>query len=86
MTKRGMPFRSAYKIAGQLVRLCIEKGVTLETLPLEEYRRMSELFQEDVYAETSLEACVARRTSQGGAAPQSVLAQIDALREAFAGA
>ncbi len=86
LTKRGMPFRSAYKIAGQLVRLCIEKGVTLETLPLEEYRRMSELFQEDVYAETSLEACVARRTSQGGAAPQSVLAQIDALREAFAGA
>ncbi len=86
LTKRGMPFRSAYKIAGQLVRLCIEKGVTLETLPLEEYRCMSELFQEDVYAETSLEACVARRTSQGGAAPQSVLAQIDALREAFAGA
>ena len=86
LTKRGMPFRSAYKIAGQLVRLCIEKGVTLETLPLEEDRCMSELFQEDVYAETSLEACVARRTSQGGAAPQSVLAQIDALREAFAGA
>lgn len=83
LTKRGMPFRTAYKIAGQLVHLCIERGVTLETLPLADYQSFSELFQQDVYQEISLEACVARRTSEGGAAPESVRKQIEAMKVAL---
>lgn len=55
LVKKGMPFRDAYKITGTLVALCIEKGLTLETLPIEEYKKMTELFSEDVYQAISLD-------------------------------
>jgi len=58
---KGMPFRDAYRAVGELVAACIEDGFTLETLPLERYRRASGLFGEDIYAFVALEACVARR-------------------------
>jgi argininosuccinate lyase len=58
---KGLPFRDAYRAVGELVAACIEGGFTLETLPLERYRRASELFGEDVYSFVALEACVARR-------------------------
>ena len=54
LVKKGMPFRTAYKIVGRLVAQCIAEGKVLETLPLEEYRKHSELFAEDLYHELSL--------------------------------
>lgn len=77
LVKQGMPFRDAYKITGRLVAECIEKGLTLETLPLENYKELSELFGEDVYKAISLDTCVRERKSQGGPAPESVMAQIE---------
>ncbi len=77
LVKKGMPFRSAYKIVGQIVALCIEKKTVLDELPLDEYRRFSELFGEDLYDEISLEACVAKRISAGGTGLASVEKQID---------
>lgn len=74
---KGLPFRSAYKIAGQIVTHCMENGQILETLPLAEYRHFSPLFDEDVYAAVDLDACLRKRTSLGGPSPQSVKAQID---------
>ena len=60
LVKKGMPFRDAYKISGTLVAECISKGLTLETLPLEEYQKMTPLFTEDVYDAISWRpACVA---------------------------
>lgn len=82
LTKKGVPFRDAYKITGGLVALCIDKGLTLETLPLENYREASPIFSEDVYQAISLDTCVNCRTSEGGPAPSSVKKQI-ALAEAF---
>ena len=79
LVKKGMPFRTAYKIVGQLVAHCIATGQVLETLPLEEYRSRSELFGEDLYDEISLETCVAKRVSAGGTGPDSVAAQIKAV-------
>ena len=76
LVKKGMPFRDAYKITGTLVALCIEKNLTLETLPLDEYRKMTELFDEDVYNAISLETCVRERKSEGGPAPDEVKKQI----------
>jgi len=84
LTKKGMPFRDAYKIVGQLVALCIEKNCTLETLPLEEYKQLSDVFEQDVYTAIDLDVCAAGRTSYGGGAPQSVLNQIDTLQKAIA--
>ena len=81
LTKKGMPFRSAYKLVGSLVADCISKGKTLETVSLEEYRSLSDLFDEDVYTEIALETCVAKRISAGSTGPDSVEAQIHSVEE-----
>ncbi len=81
LVKHGMPFRDAYKITGRLVAECIDKGLTLETLPLENYKELSELFDEDVYKAISLETCVRERKSFGGPAPESVLRQIELTKK-----
>lgn len=77
LVKKGMPFRTAYKITGGLVALCISKNTTLEELPLEDYRQQSELFDKDVYQAISLDTCVNERKSYGGPSPESVKTQIE---------
>ncbi len=77
LVKKGMPFRTAYKITGGLVALCISKNTTLEELPLDDYKQQSELFDNDVYTAISLDTCVKERKSFGGPSPESVLAQIE---------
>ncbi|MDE5584092.1 MAG: argininosuccinate lyase [Ruminococcus sp.] len=77
LVKKGMPFRDAYKITGTLVAECIEKGLTLETLPIEEYKKMTRLFDDDVYSAISLDTCVKERKSEGGPSPEAVQKQID---------
>ena len=86
LTKKGVPFRDAYKLTGGLVARCIREGLTLETLPLEAYREASSVFAEDVYDAISLDACVRGRTSEGGPAPESVLHQVALMREFLKGA
>ncbi len=80
LVKKGMPFRDAYKITGTLVAQCIAEGLTLETLPLESYRKLSELFDEDVYEAIRLENCVKGRNSYGAPAPEAVTAQMEEIR------
>lgn len=84
LVKKGMPFRDAYKITGTLVARCIEQNLTLETLPLKQYKEMTELFEEDVYEAISLETCVRGRSSYGGPSPEAVKKQLADLVEAFA--
>ena len=81
LVKKGMPFRSAYKLVGETVAYCIENKTVLEDLPFETYKELSPLFDEDVYAEISLEACVNKRVSEGGTGPKSVQTQIDYVTE-----
>ncbi len=81
LVKKGMPFRTAYKITGGLVALCISKNTTLEELPIEDYKQQSELFEDDVYAAISLDTCVKERKSFGGPSPESVLAQIESVKK-----
>ena len=81
LTKKGMPFRSAYKIVGQIVAECIEKDLVLDNFPLTEYQKHSELFAQDLYAEISLETCVNKRNSLGGASAKSVLAQVEWVKK-----
>ena len=84
LTKKGMPFRSAYKIVGQLVAECISKSCVLDDLPLEAYRAHSEMFEDDLYNEISLETCVSKRISEGGTSVASVEKQIAYVREEIA--
>ena len=81
LAKKGLPFRSAYKISGSIVAHCIAEGTVLEDLPLKEYQKFSDLFDEDVYQEISLETCVRKRISEGGTSVASVEAQIAYVKE-----
>ena len=81
LTKKGMPFRSAYKIVGQIVARCISEGCVLDDFALEKYREYSELFEEDLYNEILLETCVSKRISEGGTSVESVERQIEIVRK-----
>ena len=76
LVKKGMPFRSAYKISGQLVALCIQKNTVLEELDLESYKSYSDLFEEDLYEHIDLLTCMEKRSSEGGTSTASVKKQI----------
>ena len=78
---KGLPFRDAYKATGELVALCIDKGLTLETLPLKEYKAVCDLFDGGVYDAINLEKCVADRLSEGGPSVQSVEKQIKIAKQ-----
>ena len=78
LVNRGVPFRDAHGIVGQLVLTCIGKGIALDDLPLEEYRAISPVFDEDVYEAISMKTCVEKRTTVGApgqAAMRDVIAQ-----------
>lgn len=77
LTKKGMPFRSAYKISGLIVADCIKNNYILENYPIEKYKEYSELFEEDLYEAIKLETCVEKRISEGAANVGSVERQIE---------
>ena len=76
LVTKGLPFRSAYKVSGQLVAYCIAHNTVLEKLPLETFQTFSERFDDGVYAAIDLKNCVTRRVSYGGTSVPSVEAQI----------
>jgi argininosuccinate lyase len=80
LVKKGMAFRSAYKISGSIVAYCIENNLVLETVSLDKYKEYSDLFSDDVYKYINLEECTFKRTSKGASAIKSVEEQIDFLR------
>ena len=81
--KKAVPFRTAYKLVGQLVGRCVKEGVTLEELPLEAYREASPVFDKGLYEALDLDACVLRRSSLGGTAPEQTDKQLAALKQAL---
>ena len=78
---KGLPFRSAYKLVGQLVAYCIQNNTVLEQLPYEEYQKQSPLFEQDLYNAIDLKQCVEKRISQGGTGSSSVQQQIAQVEE-----
>ena len=81
LAKKGMPFRDAYKLTGQLVASCLEQGKTLEELTLEELQQLCPLFEDDFYPAVDLLNCVNQRQVYGGPSPKSVLDQAKAGKE-----
>ena len=81
LTKKGMPFRSAYKISGSIVAYCIANNEVLETLPLEKYKEYSDLFEQDLYDDIDLYTCVNKRNSVGGTSVRSIEQQIKFVKE-----
>ena len=81
LTKNGVPFRDAYKATGELVARCIELGTDLENLPFEEYKKICDVFTEDVFKAISLEQCTMERKSFGGPAPENVKFQAKRVKD-----
>ena len=81
LVKKGMPFRTAYKIVGQTVARAIDEKKVLDELSLETLKEFSPLFEADVYEEISLETCVSKRISAGGTGADSVAAQIQFVED-----
>ncbi len=80
LVKKGLAFRDAYKITGTLVATCIDKGLTLDNLPIEEYKKLSEKFDNDIYEAISLQKCIGGRAVTGGPAPQAVANHIEKIK------
>ena len=83
LTKRGVPFRTAYKIVGTVVGACVKRGITLDEISLEEYKSHSEVFDSDLYDAISLETCIATRISRGSTGYDSVKEQIAFVEKAL---
>ncbi|MBR4235057.1 MAG: argininosuccinate lyase [Clostridia bacterium] len=80
LTRKGLPFRSAYKAVGELVAYLMREGKTLESAVISDYRKFSDLFDEDVYEAINLDECVKKRISFGGTSPESVRKQAADVR------
>ncbi len=81
LAKKGMPFREAYKISGNLVAICIAKGKTLNELSLNDYKDMSELFEEDIFDAIDLTTCLNKRISEGAPSKVAVEKQLKIVEE-----
>lgn len=82
LVNHGVPFRDAHGIIGQLVLLCIDKNISLDELPLEEYKKISPVFNEDIYEAISMKTCVEKRNTIG-APGKDAMTQIIAINEKY---
>lgn len=80
---KGLAFRDAYKCTGELVALCIDKGLTLETLPIGEYKAICDLFDDGVYEAINLDKCINDRKVVGSPCSENVLKQVEIARNAI---
>jgi len=77
LAAKGLPFRQAHEVAGRIVKYCTGQSRYLGDLDLEEFRKFSDLFHEDIFDAITVESSVGRRTSPGGTAPQRVREQME---------
>lgn len=80
LVNHGVPFRDAHGIVGRLVLLCIEKGISLDDLPLTEYKAISPVFEEDIYEAVSMKTCVEKRVTKGAPGPEAMKEALAANR------
>lgn len=81
LVNHGVPFRDAHGIVGQLVLACIERKISLDELPLEEYQKISPVFQEDIYQAISMKTCVEKRTTIGAPGPEAMKKVIEIYKK-----
>lgn len=72
LVKKGVPFRDAHGIVGQLVLHCLDKGIALDDMSLEEYKAISPVFENDIYESISLKTCVEKRLTLGAPGPEAM--------------
>jgi len=83
LVNKGVPFRDAHGIIGQLVLICIEKNISMDELSLEEYRKISTVFENDIYDAISMKTCVEKRTTIGAPSPQAMKEVIEIYKKSL---
>lgn len=81
LVNHGVPFRDAHGIIGQLVLYCIDKGIALDDMSLEEFKAVSPVFEEDIYEAISLKTCVEKRLTKGAPSKKAMHEAIKVCRE-----
>ena len=81
LVNHGVPFRDAHGIVGQLVLLCLDKKIPLDALPLEEYKKISPVFEEDIYEAISLKTCVEKRNTTGAPGVKPMQEAVDSYKK-----
>ena len=81
LVNHGVPFRDAHGIVGQLVLLCLDKKIPLDDLPLEEYKKISPVFEEDIYEAISLKTCVEKRNTTGAPGVKPMQEAVDSYKK-----
>jgi argininosuccinate lyase len=85
LVERGVPFREAHGIIGELVKRVIKEGKALDTLPIGTYKAICPVFDETIYSVFNPQQSVSRRKSFGGTAPEAVIVQIECAKGAMRG-
>lgn len=81
LVKKGIPFRTAYKIVGSIVAYAIDNDKTLDTITIDEYKQFSDLIDEDIYEYIDLKKAVCDRTVVGGPAPETVKKHVEEIKK-----
>mgnify|MGYP002575725082 FL=1 len=81
LVEKGLPFRDAYKVVGNIVKYCIENNTSLEKLDLDMYKQFHPVFEQDVYQAIDLINCVNKRNVIGGPAKEQVEKQIELVEK-----
>lgn len=77
LAAKGIPFRDAYRITGDIIQYCLENDYTLETMPLEDYQKFHEAFESDIFEAIDLQTVTFNRKVAGGPAPERVKEHIE---------
>ena len=81
LVKKGMPFRDAHKVIGEMVSYCIGEKIALEDIPLTKLKDFSDVIEEDYYTAISLETCVNERNVYGGPSPKALAVAIENAKD-----
>ena len=81
LVNHGVPFRDAHGIVGRLVLYCLDKGISLDEMTLEEYQKISPVFEEDIYEAISIKTCVEKRMTLGAPGPEVMAQVVDANKK-----
>ena len=78
---KGMPFRDAHSVIGRMVLECIDKGITIDEMSLDDLKKLSDIIDEDFYDAVSIKTCVAGRSTKGAPGPEAMAAEIDSCEK-----
>ena len=82
LVTKGIPFRDCHEIIGKIVLYCINKGIAIDEMSMEEFKSFSDKFEEDIYDKIAVRSCIKAKKSKGSTSFESVKQQLDDIKKA----